>query len=194
MNNNFIMLILSLITIQVLMFFILENFIYYILNLLFIFVEIGMFLLILDNEYLAFLFIIIYGGAIIILFLFVLMLVDLKYSKIKYNFNNLFILSLFMFINFLIIYNLNFSVLLNIYFANDIYLNSSFGYIPYNKLNMLLTYDKFFVNDLMCQLLNLNDLSFLSYVFYEDYWIETVLIGYFILLCIIFITLFLIKK
>jgi hypothetical protein len=187
------MLILGLISIQVLMFFILENFIYYILNLLFIFVEIGIFLLILDNEYLAFLFIIIYGGAIIILFLFVLMLVDLKYSKIKYNFNNLNILGLFFFLNLFIIYNINFFILFNIFYFHDIFLNAS--YLMHSDiLNMLVLYDKFLISDFMYDLLNLNDLSFLAYVFYKDFWIETVLLGYFILLCIIFITLFLIKN
>jgi NADH:ubiquinone oxidoreductase subunit 6 (subunit J) len=180
--------------VQVILFLILENFIYYILNLLIIFIEIGILLILLDNEFLAFLFLIIYAGAIIILFIFVLMLIDLKGVQFNYNFSVLKYLILFFIPIFILFYYLiNLNLYSYVFFFNDddtFWYYIQFNTIMFRTINFFI---KFVYLDYLNDLVIFNDLTFLAYSLYNDFFLETCLLGYFILYCLIFITLLLIE-
>ena len=88
-KNPIIILLIILLLITIIHFS--KNIIHTIILLLFIYILTGFLFLLLGFDFLGFMYLIIYAGAIIILFIFVLMLIELKNFKNKKDYyNNLF--------------------------------------------------------------------------------------------------------
>lgn len=85
MSLNLFNLICFLIIISSFLVIISQNALHSILFLVFCFFFSAMTIFLLENEFLALFFLIIYLGAIIILFLFVVMMLDIKHNKLKIN-------------------------------------------------------------------------------------------------------------
>lgn len=183
-NNPFLILLLIAILINCIFFS--RNIIHVIILLLIIYVMTGIFFIMLNFDYLGYMFLIIYAGAIIILFIFVLMLIELKNFKNKKNeFNNVFfIFYIFFFCLFIYIFFFDFNYILFLFNSEHTYLNNL------NILKLLLTF-KFYNNTL--NLIEVSTLVKISCILYFDYWFETLFIGFILLLSLIFI-IYLFKK
>lgn len=147
LNLNFIKLLCILLLTTTLMVLLSKNTINSIFFLIISFVNSANILILNNIEYLAFLFIIIYVGAIAILFLFVIMLLNIKSINIENNFkkiNNIFILFFLIFICILQIFknNNNLNLLLDNYinFNHIKYIDWSYKFLNINNFQNIAEY------------------------------------------------------
>ena len=115
MGHDFIWFYLfsSLATVSSIMVISLSNAVHSVLFLIFLFCNIISLLLFMEAEFLSLLFLIVYVGAIAVLFLFVVMMLNIKTKQVKnYSFSNLWPIGLIigsvLFIQFLITIDINF--------------------------------------------------------------------------------------
>lgn len=152
MLESLIYLVLLIVYTIILLF--IQHPIQHILGLLIIFIIAGFFLLTLKLEFFAFLLIIIYGGAITILFLYCLMLFNLNKLNIKYFFLfNIWGLSSFLFIGLIVFF------FLKRFLINELFFIS----LEENLLKNLTNKD--------LKNIDINSISYLNKIFYliEDY-------------------------
>ena len=180
-KNPIIILLIILLLITIIHFS--KNIIHTIILLLFIYILTGFLFLLLGFDFLGFMYLIIYAGAIIILFIFVLMLIELKNFKNKKDYyNNLFYFLYLFFIFFIfnfLIFNISYTTYLIDYPINN------FIYLNILKLVLIL---KFFNNT--SNLVEVSPLVKISYVLFSFSWFETLFIGILLLLAVIFIIYF----
>lgn len=117
MGQDFILFSLfsSLAIVSSIMVISLSNAVHSVLFLIFLFCNIISLLLFMEAEFLSLLFLIVYVGAIAVLFLFVVMMLNIKTKQVKnYSFSSLwpigFIIGLILFVQFLISIDINFIV------------------------------------------------------------------------------------
>ncbi len=132
--------------------------------LIFSFVLALVFLLLLNCEFFGFMFLMIYVGGIIILFLFVIMLLDIKFKDLTKNlmFNNIVALGLFFLFGLSSFY---FKIFLNQY--EELFLNSV-CFINWKNLNNFK-----------------NDIKIYSILLYTNFVFQFLLIGFILLLALI---------
>jgi NADH:ubiquinone oxidoreductase subunit 6 (subunit J) len=158
-----------------------------ILLFLLIYIETSIIFLLCGFEFLAYMFLIIYAGAIVILFIFILMLVNFKYNKILYNSTLIFELVLYILYLFLIFFIIFFyNIEYNTFFINNkikILENLIMLHYFYNIFNYtsILEYTEF------------SDLTKIGILLYQDKFIETLLIGLILLLSLVYIIYYLKK-
>jgi NADH:ubiquinone oxidoreductase subunit 6 (subunit J) len=186
-----IILFLFIIVLSIFIYFI-NNIILNIICILFIFIFTAMIFLLLEADFLAFMILIIYGGAIVILFIFVLMLISLKRKKETAELINIlsFIFNIFIF--YIIIYK---------YFYSDInffqiYINN-FHFKNYPKYLLDLELFKLLINfknyHQLYNSIELSNLSIYSIILYNEQFFETLYIGLILILALVYI-IFLFKK
>lgn len=101
--NLLVYLILSLLILSnALLIILVRNPIHSVLHLILVFLCVGSWLLLLNVEFLAFLFFIVYLGAIAVLFLFVIMMLNIRLVALKENIVRYLPLSLFIFVLFIL--------------------------------------------------------------------------------------------
>jgi NADH-quinone oxidoreductase subunit J len=114
-----------------------QNAVYSVLFLVLSFIISASLLILLECEYMAFIFIIIYVGAIAVLFLFVVMMLDLKKNIIKKDFTKYFPVGSF--IGFLFLYEILFYITknfnLNYYINQKLYVNYYYNW--FEKIDSL---------------------------------------------------------
>lgn len=179
-KNPIIILLLILLLITTIHFS--KNIIHIIILLLLIYILTGFLFLLLGFDFLGFMFLIIYAGAIIILFIFVLMLIELKNLKNKKEFYTrfyyfIFLIILFILFNFLI-FNISYITYLIDYSNNIMHLNNL-------KLMLIL---KFYNNT--SNLIEFSYLVKIAYILFYLSWFETLFLGFVLLLALIFIIFF----
>lgn len=154
------------------------------LNVLLIFITTSLIFLILEADFLAFMFLIIYAGAIVILFVCCFMLMSFKPIKSANSQSNFIIFLIFCLIFYLFIdfsYN-PYLLLINFYpnyLVSDFIIQSSlFDFFMYHKsLNAI----------------EFSTLTKLGIILYKEAWFETLFVGLLILLAITYIV-YLFKK
>lgn len=124
-------------------------------------------------EFLAFIFVIIYVGAIAILFLFVLMLIDLKIKNLRIKKNN----------------SIKLAVLLGILFLLLIFL---FSYLKCSNLITFSIFKLFIINNISAVFINwqdfinnLNELQIINFLFYDVFVLQFLLTGLLLLAVLI---------
>lgn len=176
-------LILSLIIIISACFVVfLNNPIYCLLSLVLTFIFSGIFLLVLGCEFLALMFIIIYVGAIAVLFLFIVMLLDLKFKNFQQKKNYSFGSALF-FGNLLLIFLVFLS--LNCFKYDFIFLNFNFINRSLDiQLNKIFPYFIFYLDKSHLNYLNwknfsdcLSETQLYSSILYDIFIIQLLLVG-----------------
>nr|BDB10238.1 hypothetical protein [Actinophrys sol] len=177
--------ILIFILCQILFIYYTNNIVMIILSVLSIFILTGILFIILGSEYLAFMFLIIYGGAIVILFICCFMLMSFKNTKIEKNLLKNIIFMLFSIIFLFLILN---SILNFVCGLDSIkYAISFFTLYKLVNIQMKLKYFNFYFFQDSSNLIDLSSLSKIGYILYSESWFETLFLGLFILLAIIFI-------
>ena len=152
--------------------------IYSLLWLVITFLISSIFLLVLGCEFLALIFLIVYVGAIAILFLFVVMLLDLKFKNF-YNKKNYSFISLIFVGNILLLFLLFlcFNSTINKYFF--LKLKSIIFYFLFNveKINYFINWVEY-VN-------SINEINIYSLVFYDVFIIQLLIVGVILLAVLI---------
>lgn len=174
--------VLIFILFQTLFIYYTNNFVTIILSVLLIFIMTGVLFLMLGAEYLAFMFLIIYGGAIVILFICCFMLMSFKNKNIHKNILKNVIYMLFLIFIFLLILN----NILNFVCGLD-YFVSFFTLYKLVNIQIELKYFNFYFFQETFNLVDLSLLSKIGYILYSECWFETLFLGLFILLAIFFI-------
>ena len=151
MNTDFILFYLFafFIIISALMVVTLSNAVHSVLFLILVFCNVASLLLILGAEFFSFMFLIVYVGAIAVLFLFVVMMLNIKTSPMKVSVYSIVPVGIIVFFilinlllknknNFLGLWDLNFLIYLS-WFAENNYLTNVevIGKFLYTKLNLL---------------------------------------------------------
>jgi NADH-quinone oxidoreductase subunit J len=177
-NINPIILLLLLILVGISYINFAKNIIHVVIVLLFIYIITGVLFVMLGFDFLGYMIFIIYAGAIIILFIFVLMLIDMKKFKNKtYMISKLrylsYILLILIVLNTFIFNYSNFAVLLNL------------GKIKEMAFFKFILSSKFF-ND-CTNLVETSPLVKTAYVLFSNSWFETIFIGFILLLALVFI-------
>lgn len=156
-----------------------------ILNFLLIYIESAIIFLLCKVEFLAYMFLIIYAGAIVILFIFILMLVNFKINN-KMNYKDL-IIDLVLYILFLLLcfyiiyyYNIDYNI-----FKNNL------NYL--NKLSILQYFYNIYNYNNIFEYIEYSDLTKLGIYIYQNNFIETLLVGLILLLSLVYI-LYYLKK
>lgn len=149
-----------------------KNMIYSLISLISTFVISSFLLILIECEFLAFIFIIIYVGAITVLLLFAIMMLDYKFVNRNKNYNNLYFVSLFCVLFFLYPF---LSIVLK-YNLSDLTLD-------------LATESKISQSQLMINWFDLidakNDIEIYGQLLYTDYVIQFLLIGLILLVVLI---------
>jgi NADH:ubiquinone oxidoreductase subunit 6 (subunit J) len=176
---------LIVIILQTVLIFFLNQIMHIILNFLLIYIESSIIFLLCKVEFLAYMFLIIYAGAIVILFIFILMLVNFKFNT-NINYKNL-IIELILYILYIILvfyiifyYNIDFDILKN-----------NLNYL--DKLSVLQYYYNIYNYNNLLQYIEHSDLTKLGIYIYTDNFIETLLVGLILLLSLIYIIYYLKK-
>jgi NADH:ubiquinone oxidoreductase subunit 6 (subunit J) len=164
-----------------------KNIIHVVILLLMTYVITGIFFIRLGFDFLGYMVLIIYAGAIIILFIFVLMLIEMKNFKNKTELTNKFfyfsyIVILFIVLNILIY---NFS-----YFSIVVDLDNFNKFKDMHALKLMLIFQFF---NKTTNLVEMSPLVKTAYVLFSLSWFETILIGFILLLALVFI-IYLFKK
>ena len=139
-----------------------SNAVYSVLYLILVFLFNTIILISLGTEFLALIFLIVYVGAIAVLFLFVVMMLNIKGSKRKKsNLYNFFIYTLiFSFITIICLYNITY--LDNIYFLKKI---KELLFLSFSKENFTLNLDILF------------NINLLGQIIYTNYFIHFIIAG-----------------
>lgn len=149
-----------------------KNMIYSLISLISTFVISSFLLILIECEFLAFIFIIIYVGAITVLLLFAIMMLDYKFVNRNKNYNNLYFVSLFCVLFFLYPF---LSIVLK-YNLSDLTLD-------------LATESKISQSQLMINWFDLidakNDIEIYGQLLYTDYVIQFLLIGLILLVVLV---------
>ena len=164
-----------------------NNIIHVVILLLFIYVLTGVLFIRLGFDFLGYMVLIIYAGAIIILFIFVLMLIDMKNFKNKNQLTN----KLFYFSYIIILFTV-----LNILIYNFSYLSSVIDLDNFDKFKDMYSFKFILILQFFNKTGNLVETSPLvkmAYVLFSLSWFETILIGFILLLALVFI-IYLFKK
>lgn len=113
-----------------------------ILYLIALFLSVSIYLIIIDIIFIGLSYLLVYIGAVSILFLFILMLIDIRISELQEKSNNSIFLSIIIgivLLNIFNIFNNNNNILLNNKYINDniynIIYNNNVNYISYNNWN-----------------------------------------------------------
>lgn len=117
-------------TLTAILLFLSPNPMHSILFMIFLFFESAIILLLFQLDFFAFLFIIVYVGAVAVLFLFVVMLLDVKYASIKLLF--FFPLNFFfnaIFINYCYVFFNSFFLPTNLFILNSKFLDVNFDFL-----------------------------------------------------------------
>jgi NADH:ubiquinone oxidoreductase subunit 6 (subunit J) len=164
-----------------------RNIIHVVILLLFIYIVTGILFIRLGFDFLGYMILIIYAGAIIILFIFVLMLIEMKNFKNKMELTNKFIYFSYIIILFLI---------LNIFIYNFSYFSIVVDFNNFNKFQNMYALKLVLVFQFFNKTTNLVEMSPLvktAYILFSLSWFETILIGFILLLALVFI-IYLFKK
>ena len=152
------------------------------LFLILCFCNISCLLFFLEIEYLPLLFLIIYVGAIAVLFLFVIMMLNIKLAELKENSLHFLPIIIFFFIIFTL--QINYIMCLEFYFIdynlNDISLLSNLNYSFNATINSLYFYQK---------LTNIKAISFLVFNEYSFLLIISSVVLFLAMVCVIILTL-----
>jgi NADH-quinone oxidoreductase subunit J len=168
--NNLIILISFLLFLNALIVILVKNPIHSILFLILVFVYSSCLLILLQSDFLAMIFLIIYIGAISVLFLFIIMMLNIRMIELGENENKLkyipasFIISIFILIQMLFLF----------YDSNSI---DFFNYYDLIKFNYNIDYSF------------LQILSFLIYTYYKEYFLISGLILFIAMIGVIVLTL-----
>lgn len=157
------------------------NPVYSILYLIFLILNTSGVLIILGSEFLAFLLVIIYVGAIAVLFLFVVMMLDIKLLEISNNFYKYFPIALI------------FSIILIIEFITYFYNYFNFIFIESNE--KFITTVKNFSENLYFDLSSFyKQVQYFSTILYIDYFFLLILIGVLLLFSMIGVIIITLNK
>lgn len=162
---SFFFLIISfLIVISSFLVITVKNPVHSVLFLVLVFIEVAFFLLTLEIEFLPLIFIVIYVGAIAILFLFVVMMIDVKILKLPTNYLQYFSIGG--------IIGLSFLFILIFYIQKSIFLSQLSNELIFstNYKNWILNFD------------NLNDLKCIGQFLYTDYFVHFLMSGFLLLI------------
>jgi len=177
---EFILLfILFIIACQIVLLLFIRNIMHIIIVFLFVYLETAIFLIVCQIEYLAYMFLIIYAGAIIILFIFVLMLVNFKQKK-----EDMQILKILDICVYLSAVSVSISLLLN--WNTNFFIDAT----PYIELTHLLNL-YMFSNSLNS--IYFSDLTQIALILYSDQYAHTLVLGLTLLLALIYIIIYLKK-
>jgi len=159
--------------------FISNSIINIILSLLIIYILTGILFIILGLEFLGFMTIIIFAGAIIILFIFVLMLIDFKLFKKQEKFDNFFhiFLNFIYFILLLIIFIPKFIIF-------DYYFSGINNYLIIKQSMMFYYFNTSYL------LIQKSQLYSIAYILFTVSWFETLFIGLILIMSLIYIIYF----
>lgn len=150
----------------------LRNSIQSVVSLIVCFIASSVLLLILNCEFYAFLFLIVYVGAIAVLFLFVLMMLELKHLENKANLFHMFVGSSVPVVFFLLSLPLiQSSFVLNSY--SEVFQQNSSGFFIYN------CFDEFYVED------DVTDIEVLGQLLYTRYALQFLLTGLILTLAVV---------
>jgi NADH:ubiquinone oxidoreductase subunit 6 (subunit J) len=179
---NFYFLLSLVIVISACFVVFLSNPVYCLLWLVLTFLFSASFLLILGCEFLALIFIVVYVGAIAVLFLFVIMLLDLKFKNFSDKKNNSFIIILFfgnIFLIFLLFLNFNY-IKYDFIFLNYNFINKKFKI----ELKNLIFYFTFICDKISFNFINWkdfinssNEIELYSFMLYDIFIIQFLLTG-----------------
>ena len=160
----FFFFIASLIIISSFLVITVKNPVHSVLFLVLVFLEVVFLLLTLEIEFLSLIFIVIYVGAIAILFLFVVMMLDLKVLRLPTNYLRYFSIGG--------IIGLFFLFILIFFIKESIFLSSLSNELIYstNYKNWIINYD------------NLNNLKCIGQFLYTDYFIYFLMSGFLLLI------------
>lgn len=164
-----------------------KNIIHVVIFLLFIYILTGIVFIRLGFDFLGYMVLIIYAGAIIILFIFVLMLIEMKNFKNKTELTNKFFYFSYLIVLFLI---------LNIFIFNFSYIASILDFDNFNKFQNMYGFKLVLAFQFFNKTTNLVEMSPLvkiAYIMFSLSWFETILIGFILLLALVFI-IYLFKK
>lgn len=141
-----------------------KNPIYSVLFLVLVFIEAAFFLLTLEIEFLPLIFIVIYVGAIAILFLFVVMMIDVKILKLPINYLRYFSIGgiVGLFFLFILIFYIQESIFLS-QLSNELVFST-------NYKNWIINFD------------NLNNLKCIGQFLYTDYFVHFLMSGFLLLI------------
>jgi NADH:ubiquinone oxidoreductase subunit 6 (subunit J) len=190
MDNFIIKIILILLILILLAIHFTNNYVNIILLTLFSFILTGLLFLCLGSDYLAFMFLIIYAGAIVILFICCFMLMTFKSVKRPLNLNELFLIL----ISLILLYYIG----CNIFIDSNILVNFLYIFvfnIPQYIMNLpLFSYIYLMYNYFLCtNYIQLSQLSQIGVALFKAAWFETLFLGSLILIAIVII-IYLFKK
>lgn len=141
--------------------------------MIFFFFLISMILFLLNMEFLGLLVIIIYIGAIAVLFLFIVMLLDIKTEKVNYRIYEIkffyFFVIFFQIITLFFLANTHFDFL---YFNNILYYLPKLNYYDWNQFGILSKQTLFsflFFDDIFWDFMNLSNIEILGISLYSKY-------------------------
>lgn len=187
----FLLLIVIIILASILLF--INNIMNSIIILLCIYILTFFLFLIMLSDFLGFMILIIYGGAIVILFIFVLMLISLKIKRIQRN--NIYILFYILSIFFLFIIIFKF-----LSFDKDILNIIIYKYLNSKELNefiYIISEFKFIINFFyffkLYNFIEFSNLASFSIILFIEKWFETLFIGLILILALVYI-IYIFKK
>jgi len=164
-----------------------KNIIHVVILLLLVYIITGILFIRLGFDFLGYMILIIYAGAIIILFIFVLMLIEIKMFKNKIEVTN----ELFYFSYLLLLF-----IILNTFIFNFSYIASILDVTNLSQFENLYFFKLILVLSFFNKTTNLVEVAPLvktSYIMFSLSWFETILIGFILLLALVFI-IYLFKK
>ena len=164
-----------------------KNIIHVVILLLLVYIITGILFIRLGFDFLVYMILIIYAGAIIILFIFVLMLIEIKMFKNKIEVTN----ELFYFSYLLLLF-----IILNTFIFNFSYIASILDVTNLSQFENLYFFKLILVLSFFNKTTNLVEVAPLvktSYIMFSLSWFETILIGFILLLALVFI-IYLFKK
>ena len=175
------------------------NPIYSIFNLILIFIGVTIILLFLNIDFIAMLFLIIYIGAVAVLFLFVIMMLNLKVVNIKKHYPYYVILGIFISLIFffelliillpksilqlLITFKIKFPSLISYKSILNMFINSIKKYLNFNteiNLSKSILYNNFYEN-----IISVNNIESISLLLYTEYIYLFIIAGLILLIAMI---------